>query len=391
MRGGLHRGLLVYLAGYLAQPVTHTHPAAPPCSPPLPAPAMGLAAPNELQQRAIPPMLTGRDTVVQARAGAGKSWALKVALLQRLDTGAPGCQALLLVPCRELAQNTQRVLEMLGGGMGARARACIGGVPMREDAMALRRENAPHVVVGTPGRVLALLQCAALALDRLRVLALDEADRVLDSGFAEHLEEIFSRHTPQAAQLVCLSVPQPSQPLLDFTARFFRSPLAVRQAAPEDISALLQRIRHYCVHVEGEGERLEVLVDLCRALPQASRIAVFCSTQALAQELAGSLHTAGAAPPVAVVHCGMNENERQRELQGFGRAGSTSRILVATDLGHSSSSDLSVDNVVIGYNLPQAPLAYLTRVACSARLGRSGLAITIACPSDKPMLARIER
>ncbi|CAD6574094.1 MAG: translation initiation factor eIF4A [Tremellales sp. Tagirdzhanova-0007] len=185
--------------------------------------AYGFERPSAIQQRAIMPIITGRDCIAQAQSGTGKTATFSISILQRIDTTVKKTQALILAPTRELAQQIQKVVIALGDYLKIDCHACVGGTLVREDIAKLG--EGPHVVVGTPGRVFDMINRGALKTDSVKMFCLDEADEMLSTGFKDSIYEIFQL-LPAETQVVLLSATMPPD-VLEVTKKFMRDPIRI--------------------------------------------------------------------------------------------------------------------------------------------------------------------
>jgi ATP-dependent RNA helicase len=221
--------------------------------------AYGFEKPSAIQQRAIIPIVKGRDLIAQSQSGTGKTAVFCIGILQSIDLKLNDCQALILSPTRELAEQTQKVLLALGDYMSVRCHACIGGKSVGEDIK--RLEHGVHVVSGTPGRVFDMIQRRHLATKNISMLVLDEADEMLNRGFKEQIYDIY-RYLPPSTQVVLVSATLP-QEILDMTRKFMNSPLKVLVKRDE---LTLEGIKQFFVAVEKEDWKFDTLVDLYETL-----------------------------------------------------------------------------------------------------------------------------
>ena len=185
--------------------------------------AYGFEKPSKIQQRGIMPILAGHDTIAQAQSGTGKTATFTIAALQSIDTGVNQCQALILAPTRELAQQTQKVVRALGDFLNISSHACVGGTLVRDDIRTLR--EGVQVVVGTPGRVTHMIQSDVLNLTPVKLFILDEADEMLSRGFKEQIYEIF-QHLSNKVQVCLFSATMPDE-ILEISQRFMRTPVRI--------------------------------------------------------------------------------------------------------------------------------------------------------------------
>ncbi|PSN41835.1 Eukaryotic initiation factor 4A [Blattella germanica] len=185
--------------------------------------AYGFEKPSAIQQRAIIPCVKGHDVIAQAQSGTGKTATFSISILQQIDTSNHECQALILAPTRELAQQIQKVVIALGDFMSAQCHACIGGTNVREDMRKL--EMGIHVVVGTPGRVFDMISRRALKTNSIKLFVLDEADEMLSRGFKDQIHDVFKTLNAEV-QVILLSATMPAD-VLEVTSCFMRQPIRI--------------------------------------------------------------------------------------------------------------------------------------------------------------------
>lgn len=340
--------------------------------------AFGFERPSPIQQRAVQPVREGRDTLGQAQSGTGKSAAFLVGVLGRLDVERSACQALVLAPTRELALQTQQVAGALAHYLGARCHACVGGTARRCDMQALRQGQ--HVVVGTPGRVLDMIEAGALGVACLRAMVLDEADEMLSCGFKDQMYRVFRLLHPEV-QVCLFSATMPPE-ILELTEKFMREPVRIL-AKREELT--LEGINQYFVALEREEWKLDVLCDLYESLTIAQCI-IYCNTQRKADGLADELRKRDFT--VSVMHAGLEQGERQLVMREF-KSGS-SRVLISTDL-LARGIDVQQVSLVINFDIPRSIESYLHRIGRSGRFGRKGTAINFVTTRDVRQVRDIER
>ncbi|MFI6078518.1 DEAD/DEAH box helicase [Actinoplanes sp. NPDC051343] len=343
---------------------------------------LGYEEPTPIQQEAIPPLLAGNDVLGQAATGTGKTAAFALPLLQRLDPDRPdaGPAALVLVPTRELAEQVSQAVHRYGRDLGVRVLPVYGGQPIGRQLQALRR--GVDVVVGTPGRVLDHIDRATLQLSGVRTVVLDEADEMLDMGFADDIEAILAE-TPADRQTVLFSATMPAR-IDGIARRHLRDPVRItmgRQgAAPGEIPLVRQSA--YIVARAHRAAALSRVLDV--EAPSAA--IVFCRTREEVDQVTETLN--GRGYRAEALHGGISQDQRDR-VMGRLRGGST-ELLVATDV---AARGLDVEQLthVINFNVPTAPEAYVHRIGRVGRAGREGSAITLAEPREQRMLKAIER
>jgi len=338
----------------------------------------GFEKPSAIQQRGIKPLLDGRDTIGQAQSGTGKTATFAIGVLQRIDYDMRECQALILAPTRELAQQIQKVVLALGDYLKVKCHACIGGTSVREDIDKLR--EGQHMVVGTPGRVFDMVGKRHLRVDNLKSFVLDEADEMLSRGFKDQIYDIFKSLPPNVQ--VCLFSATMASEILDLTTKFMRD--AVRILVKKD-ELTLEGIRQFYVAIEKEEWKLDTLCDLYETLTITQAI-IYCNTRRKVDFLSDQL--AKRDFTVSVMHAELDQKERDLVMREF-RSGS-SRVLISTDL-LARGIDVQQVSLVINYDLPPNMENYLHRIGRSGRFGRKGVAINFVTNPDVRTMKDIER
>jgi len=338
----------------------------------------GFEKPSAIQQRAIKPILDGRDTIGQAQSGTGKTATFVIGVLQRLDPGLDACQGLILAPTRELAIQIQKVVVALSDYMHVSCHVCIGGTAVRDDIQKLRQGQ--HLVVGTPGRVFDMIGKRHLRVDDLVTFVLDEADEMLSCGFKDQIYDIF-RNLPPSIQVCLFSATMPPQ-ILDLTSKFMRDPVRILVKKDE---LTLEGIRQFYVAVEKEEWKLDTLCDLYETITISQAI-IYCNSRRKVDFLWDQLTKRDFT--ISVMHSDLDQNERDLVMREF-RSGS-SRVLVSTDL-LARGIDVQQVSLVINYDLPLAMENYLHRIGRSGRFGRKGAAINFMANNDVRAMKDIER
>merc|ERR1712241_986108 len=340
--------------------------------------AYGFEKPSAIQQRAIVPCIKGMDVIAQAQSGTGKTATFSIAILEKIDTGLRECQALILAPTRELAQQIQKVVMSLGDYMGAQCHACIGGTSVKEDMRKL--DNGQHIVVGTPGRVFDMISRKVLRTTDIKQFVLDEADEMLSRGFKDQIYDVF-RHLNSEIQVNLFSATVPVE-VLEVTTRFMRDPVRILVKKEE---LTLEGIRQFYVSVEREEWKLDTLCDLYETLTITQAV-IFCNTRRKVDWLTEKMHTRDFT--VSAMHGDKDQKERDVIMREF-RSGS-SRVLITTDL-LARGIDVQQVSLVINYDLPTNRENYIHRIGRSGRFGRKGVAINFVTEEDKRMMADIEQ
>jgi translation initiation factor 4A len=316
--------------------------------------------------------------IAQAQSGTGKTATFSISVLQKLDPNLKSCQALILAPTRELAQQIQKVVVAIGDFMNIECHACIGGTSVREDMKAL--QDGPHIVVGTPGRVQDMIQRRVLKTDSMKMFVLDEADEMLSRGFTEQIYDIF-QFLPQSTQVVLLSATMP-QDVLEVTNKFMRDPVRILVKKAE---LTLEGIKQFYIAVEKEDWKLDTLSDLYETVTITQAV-IFCNTRRKVDWLTDKLTARDFT--VSAMHGDMDQAARDVIMKEF-RSGS-SRVLIATDL-LARGIDVQQVSLVINYDLPSNRENYIHRIGRGGRFGRKGVAINFVTADDVRMMREIEQ
>lgn len=338
----------------------------------------GFEKPSMIQQKAIVPLISGRDIIGQAQSGTGKTATFSVGVLQRIDTTVNECQALILAPTRELALQSQRVVAHLGDYLNVKCHGCVGGTSVEQDVQIL--QEGVHVVVGTPGRVWDMIQRKALNPEKIKIFILDEADEMLSSEFKDQIHEIF-KFLPEDVQVGLFSATMDKE-TLEITRQFMNNPIRILVQAEE---LTLEGIRQFFINVEKEEWKLDTLCDLYDTL-SITQAVIFCNTKRKVRYLTEKMRERDFT--VSATHSEVSQSEREAILREF-RSGS-SRVLIATDL-MARGIDVHKVSVVINYDLPKDFDKYIHRIGRSGRFGRKGVAINFVTENDGNTLREIEK
>ncbi len=338
---------------------------------------MNIETPTAIQASSIPILLEGRDIIAQAQTGSGKTLAFGLPIVERIDPQRRHVQALVLTPTRELARQVGDVLSQLGRAGGIKVTLLYGGVGYGSQEQALA--GGAQVVVGTPGRVLDQIKRRSLRLQDLRMLVLDEADEMLDRGFAPDVERIIAM-TPRSRQTALFSATTPSW-VEQIAAKHQRDPEIVK-ASEDDGSE--PDIEHVVMEVYHE-DKFQTLLRLLKE-PVEGATLVFGRTKRGVRNLGRRLQVAGLR--VAVLEGNLNQAQRDRALDSF-RSGRVP-ILVATNVAARGLDILHIERV-INFELPETHELFTHRVGRTARMGRPGRAITLVSATDLAKWQSIER
>jgi ATP-dependent RNA helicase DeaD len=345
--------------------------------------ALGYEEPTPVQHEAIPLMLSGRDLLAQASTGTGKTAAFALPMIQRLaedDGDRRRTRALVLVPTRELAMQVSEAIHKYARGTGVQVIPVYGGASMEQQVRGLSR--GPDIVVATPGRALDHLRRRTLTLDALRLLVLDEADEMLDMGFAEDLDVILEA-TPKTRQAALFSATMPTR-ILSIAKRHLSNPARVTIAAEKTAAGKLPRIRQvaYIVSRAQKPAALDRILDI----EQPASALVFCRTRLDVDSLTETLNAHGYR--AEALHGGMQQRQRDAVMNRV-RSAKTD-LLIATDVA-ARGLDITHLSHVVNYDLPAAPESYVHRIGRTGRAGREGTAITLAEPREHRLLRTIEQ
>jgi len=340
--------------------------------------AYGFEKPSTIQQRGIVPIVKGYDTIAQAQSGTGKTATFTIGVLERVDLGNRNCQALILAPTRELANQSHKVVCSIGDYLNVVCHACIGGTKVADDIDMLRR--GVHIVVGTPGRVFDMIERRALDARHVKLFVLDEADEMLSRGFTDQIYDVF-RKLPENVQVGLFSATMPEE-VLEMTGKFMNDPKRILVKRDE---LTLEGIKQFYVAVEREEWKLDTLCDLYETLTITQAI-IYCNARRKVDWLTEQLHSRDFT--VSALHGDMEQRERELIMKEF-RSGS-SRVLITTDL-LARGIDVQQVSLVINYDLPKDRENYIHRIGRSGRFGRKGVAINFIVADDVRVLRDIEQ
>ena len=342
--------------------------------------ALGYEEPTPVQRETIPLMLEGRDVLAQAATGTGKTAAFALPMLQRISADTKRrIGGMVLVPTRELAMQVAEAIHKYGRAANITVLPLYGGASMQHQIRAL--ERGPHVIVATPGRALDHIRRGTLKLDHLALLVLDEADEMLDMGFADDLEAILEA-TPADRQTALFSATMPSR-ITAIAGRHLRQPARVTIAREKPAAGKLPRVRQVA-YIVARAHKPATLERVLEMENPASTL-VFCRTRLEVDTLVEMLNAHGHR--AEALHGGMEQRLRDRVMGRF-RDG-TAELLVATDVA-ARGLDIERLSHVVNYDVPAAAEAYIHRIGRTGRAGRGGTAITLAEPREHRLLRSIE-
>jgi len=338
----------------------------------------GFEKPSTIQSRAIHPITLGHDVIAQSQSGTGKTGTFVISTLQRINDDEPGCQAIIITHTKELAAQIHGVVDNLGKFTKVTPVLCIGGTPIREARDKLRKGTT--MVVGTPGRIIDMIERRYLQTKHLKLMVLDEADEMLSPGFQEQIKSIISK-IPNSSQICIFSATLPSS-VIELTKKFMRAPISIRVKHEE---LTLEGIKQYYIGVEKELYKYRTFLDLYERISVSQSI-VFVNTKRKADWLRKRLEEDNFT--ISVMHSNLSAAERTEIMRQY-RSGKT-RILICTDL-LSRGIDIQQVSLVINYDLPNNKECYLHRIGRSGRYGRKGTAINFTTNDDFWKIEELER
>lgn len=338
---------------------------------------VGYEQPTQVQRETIPLLLAGRDVIGQSQTGTGKTAAFALPMIEKVSAQSREVQGLVLVPTRELAVQVASTIHKLGKYLGISDLPIYGGQPIDRQLRALRQ--GVQIVVGTPGRIMDHMRRGSLDLSHVKMIILDEADQMLDMGFIEDIEVILD-DLPENVQIGLFSATIPPR-IRQLADRYLKNPAII---SVERQQVTVPEVRQFYAEVtrQAKVEALTRILDM--EAPESAMI--FVRTKSQTDDLGETL--IGRGYLAEVIHGDLSQAQRERALAGF-RSGKA-EILVATDV---ASRGLDIPNVglVLNYDIPLDPEAYVHRIGRTARAGKEGTAITFVTPRERGLLRTIER
>ena len=338
----------------------------------------GFERPSSIQQSAVIPLIRGHDIIAQAQSGTGKTGAFSVGTIQVIDPTKLECQALIICPTRELANQNYKVCKALSSRIDINIKLLIGGTPVKDDIESIR-ESTPHLIVGCPGRIYDMLNKRIIDSRTIKLFVLDEADEMLSRGFKEQIYEIFS-FMPEDIQVGLFSATMP-EPVHQLTTKFMRDPVKI--LVNKDMLTL-EGIKQYYVFAEAESDKYLIIRDLYSKISVSQGI-IYCNSVGRVEKLTQQLKDDGFT--VICIHSKMEQKEREDVIEQF-KLGAK-RILVSSNIT-ARGLDVQQVSFVINYDIPKDKCTYLHRIGRSGRWGRKGLAINFVTERDSELLRDIE-
>ena len=339
--------------------------------------SLGYEKMTPIQAQGLPDILKGKDLLAQAKTGSGKTAAFAIGLLHNLDVKSYQTQALVLCPTRELADQVSKEIRNLARAIpNTKILTLCGGNPLAPQLVSL--QHSPHIVVGTPGRILKhLIDKQSLNLEHLKTLVLDEADRMLDMGFHDDIMKIINK-TPQTRQTLLFSATYP-EIIKEISGSIQNDPIDIRLEASHDNT----KIKQIFYEIE-KGERTQTLISLIHHFRPESTV-VFCNRKEQAKELAEALWAEGFH--ALALHGDLEQRERDQVLVQF--SNKSSSILIATDVA-SRGLDIKDLEAVVNFELSPDPEIHIHRIGRTGRAGKEGLALSLFMTSEVHKVNKIE-
>jgi translation initiation factor 4A len=338
----------------------------------------GYEKPSVIQQKGIVPLIMKKDIIAQAQSGTGKTATFVIGTLQNLEATPKIIKILVLAPTRELANQIQDVYSSIGCFMGINAQVCTGGSILSADVQGLKK-NQPHILVGTPGRLLDLISNNNFLVLNLNYIVIDEADEMFSKGFKVQVFKII-KYIPKNSNIAFFSATLPKE-ILKIMELFMNNPIRILVKKDE---LTLEGIKQFYIAVDDEGYKLNILCDLYKKV-RIKQAIIYVNTKRKVEWLSNSMikHEFD----VSQLHGDMTQPERGEIMKNF-RSGRI-KVLITTDL-LSRGIDVQQVSLVINYDLPMSKESYIHRIGRSGRFGRKGLVVNFLGRLDVPVLREIE-
>ncbi len=338
----------------------------------------GYEKPSVIQQKAILPVIDGHDVIAQAQSGTGKTATFTIGMLQNIDETQDEIQALILAHTRELALQILNVIKNISSYMNLRYNLCVGGTLIRDNIDELLKN--PQIIIGTPGRVLDMINKKALNTRNLKILIIDEADEMLSKIFSNQIYDIF-RFLPNSIQVGLFSATM-TEEFFKLSKCFMRDPVKILVKNEE---LTLEGIKQFYINVDKNEYKFDTLCDIYEAC-SISQTIIYANSKRGVEEISRRLNDNNFS--IASIHGEMSQDERNKIMEEF-RNGQ-SRILISTDL-LSRGIDVQQVSLVINYDIPNNIESYIHRIGRSGRYGRKGVAINFVTGYDYKKMEEIEK
>jgi translation initiation factor 4A len=341
--------------------------------------AIGFEKPSPIQQKAIIPMISRRDIIAQAQSGTGKTATFSIGTLQIIDTTLQQVQAILMAPTHELAKQSSNVIRTIGSMMKQLTiQTLVGGTSVYDDANNLKN-NTPHVVVGTPGRVYDMIKRNYLDTQHIRVFVMDEADDMLSAGFKEQIYNIF-QYLPNEVQVALFSATMPYD-IIDLSKKFMRNPIKILMKTEE---LTLECIKQYYIALSSDNNKYEMLKNLFSYI-SVSQCIIYVNSVNRVVDLYNAMCEEGFS--VCHIHSSMSKMERDESFKQFKNG--KYRVLISSNIT-ARGIDIQQVSIVINFDIPRCVHTYLHRIGRGGRWGRKGTAINFVTKADIEYMKKIE-
>lgn len=341
--------------------------------------AYGFEKPSIIQQKAIKPVILGKDIIAQAQSGTGKTATFTIGALSKVDLSDDSTQVMILSPTRELCSQTSKVVESIGSMMkGLRVQTAFGGGGYEERNSFYSRDSA-HIICGCPGRIYDMIRREQLNIKKLKLVIFDEADELLSDGFKEQVYSIFN-YFHDNIQVGLFSATMPEH-ILKITEKFMRNPVKICVKAEQ---LTLEGISQFFVIVEDDRQKYATLKDIFSQLP-VSQCIIYCNSVKRVSDLYDAMSEDDF--PVCCIHSTMDKYTRDKSINDF-RNGK-SRVLISSNVT-ARGIDIQQVSIVINFDIPKCVHTYLHRIGRGGRWGRKGVGINLITRRDIDKLKEIE-
>lgn len=340
--------------------------------------ANGFEQPSPIQKQAIIPMTQGKDLIAQAQSGTGKTGAFTIGMLQYIDESIQETQAIILSPTRELASQTNNVINNIGKMMNIKTSLTTGTISVSENIKEI--ENKPHIIVGCPGRLNDMLRRRKVNLNNLKLMILDEADEMLSVGFKDQVYQIF-QYLPETITVSLFSATLPKE-LEDLTNKFMREPIKI---LVKNDMLTLEGISQYYIALETDNDKFNTIKDLFGWISSSQAI-IYCNSLKRVSDLYSAMIKDEF--PVCCIHSGMDKEERNETYNDFKNG--KHRVCISSNVT-ARGIDIQQVSTVINFDIPKCPHTYLHRIGRSGRWGRKGVAINFVTKYDIHIMRGIEQ
>ena len=340
--------------------------------------ANGFEQPSPIQKQAIIPMTQGKDLIAQAQSGTGKTGAFTIGMLQYIDETIQETQAIILSPTRELACQTNSVINNIGKMMNIKTCLTTGTISVNENIKEM--EQQPHIIVGCPGRLNDMLRRDKVILKNLKMIILDEADEMLSVGFKDQVYQIF-QNLPETISVSLYSATLPKE-VEDLTNKFMREPIKI---LVKNEMLTLEGISQYYIALDTDNDKFNTIKDLFGWISSSQAI-IYCNSLKRVSDLYSAMIKDDF--PVCCIHSGMDKQERNNTYNDFKNG--KHRVCISSNVT-ARGIDIQQVSTVINFDIPKSPHTYLHRIGRSGRWGRKGVAINFVTKYDIHIMRGIEQ